>query len=175
VNPIVAPALVGVGLLVACAAAWQLVRARRERRVGRLVAADDGAGAPPVFASPRYRLRGRPDAVRRTRAGVLVPVEVKHREAPRAGPFASHRVQLEAYALLLEEATGRAPPFGVLRYRDRDVRLPWDDRARAELLALRAEVDRPYDGRATPSPARCGGCRWAPVCDRRAPGVLVRG
>jgi CRISPR-associated exonuclease Cas4 len=73
-----------------------------------------------------------------------------------------------AYCLLVEEAEGDPPPFGIVRYRDAEFQVLWDRSARAELLALRRAVAAPYDGRATPSPARCGRCRWAPRCDARA-------
>jgi len=157
-------ALVGVALL-----AWA-VRAiavrRSEARYGTLSAID--AGRPMVMRSERYRLQGRPDAVRRSRDGRLIPIELKTRPSPSAGPAHSHRVQVWAYCLLVEETTGRGPPFGVLRYSDREYQIPWDGDARRELLALRAELDRPYDGRATPSPARCARCPWANVCEARA-------
>ena len=125
------------------------------------------AGRPSVLRSSRYRLAGRPDAVRRTSDGRLVPVELKSRRAPPRGPSRSHLVELWAYCLLLEEASGHAPPFGVLRYADREFRVRWDDASRSQLLAVRAEVDRPYDGRATPSAARCARCSFADVCDAR--------
>jgi CRISPR-associated exonuclease Cas4 len=101
--------------------------------------------------------------------GRLYPVEIKSRAAPPAGPPRSHLVQIAAYCLLVEETTGRAPPFGVLRYSDGGrFRVPWDGATRASLLALRAELDRPYDGRARPSPGRCRGCSWRESCDVRA-------
>ena len=157
----VALAVAGAGLAVAGAAS--LRRRRADRAVGALESVD--AGRPRTLRAVRYRLVGRPDALRRAPDGSLVPVELKHRTAPRGGPFRSHRAQLLAYCLLAEEETGRPPRFGLLRYRDRDVRLPWDRAARAELLALLAEVAAPYDGRADPSPGKCAGCRWSPECD----------
>jgi CRISPR-associated exonuclease Cas4 len=114
-------------------------------------------------------MAGRPDELCRLPTGPVVPVEVKSRAAPAQGPPRSHQVQVEAYCLLVEETTGVAPPFGVLRYADGvEFRVRWDRRAREELLRLREEVDRPYDGRATPTPAKCGGCRWRFECDAAA-------
>jgi CRISPR-associated exonuclease Cas4 len=96
-------------------------------------------------------------------------VEIKSRSAPPRGPPPSHVAQVRAYSWLVEETTGVAPPFGVLRYSDgTEFRVPWDRTARAEILRLRDELDRPYDGRATPSPAKCAGCRWRSVCDASA-------
>ena len=155
--------LVGIGI-----AAWglrALAKRSAESRYGTLRAID--AGAPAVLRSERYRIQGRPDVLRQMRDGRLVPIELKSRASPRSGPAYSHTVQVWAYCLLIEETTGRSPPFGVLRYSDQEYRIPWNTAARRDLLALRAEVLRPYDGRATPSPARCTRCAWVEVCDAR--------
>ena len=157
-------ALGGIGVVAASAAA--LWRRSREARWGAL-SSIDAEDAGPTFRSTRYRLVGRPDVVRRDRTGRRIPVELKRRPAPTGGPFRSHLVQVWAYCLLLEEADGRPPPFGVLRYSDREYVVPWDPRARAELLDLRRAAAGPYDGRATPSPGRCAGCRWFSGCDAR--------
>lgn len=153
----------GVGL-----AAWgirALAARRRETAVGTLVAID--AGRPAVLRSYRYRIQGRPDALRELSIGGWVPLETKSRGSPRGGPTRSHLVQVWAYCLLVEEETGRSPPFAVVRYSDREYRVPWTRESRHELLRLRDELRRPYDGRATPSPARCARCQWFPACDAR--------
>jgi CRISPR-associated exonuclease Cas4 len=155
--------LVGVG--IAAAALRLLAIRRREAAYGSLRAID--AGRPMVLRSARYRLQGRPDEVRQLRDGRLVPIELKSRKSPASGPTHSHTVQVWAYCLLIEETSGRSPPFGVLRYADAEFRIPWNDAARRELLALRAELSRPYDGRATPSIARCAHCAWVRSCDAR--------
>ncbi|MGA9840065.1 MAG: PD-(D/E)XK nuclease family protein [Thermoplasmata archaeon] len=163
-------AVVVVGAIVATVAVRTLLRRRRDRRFGSLVAID--AGASVLLRSARYRLSGRPDVLRRRPDGRLVPVEFKSRPTPASGPFRSHRIQVAAYCLLVEESTGVAPPFGVLRYADGgEFEVPWDRAAREELLRLRFELDRPYDGRATPSRAKCARCPWRAVCDARAPGT----
>jgi len=166
-------ALVPVVLLVGAAgaglSAWALFRRHAESRWGTLSAID--AGRPETLRSERYRLVGRPDVVRRAPDGRRIPVEAKRRSAPAGGPFRSHVVQVWAYCLLLEEVDGRPPPFGVVRYADGEFRVPWTRAAREELLAIRRAVGAPYDGRATPSAGRCGGCRWAPGCDARFPGA----
>ena len=133
---------------------------------GSLVAID--AGRASTMRSDRYRLVGRPDELRRLSDGRTVPVELKSRPTPPRGPTPSHVAQVRAYCLLVEETTGVSPPYGVLRYADGEFRVRWDDRARDELLRVRAEVLSRYDGRATPSPGRCARCRWVRVCDARA-------
>ncbi len=158
-----------VGVLTVLVGLRALGIRQREGRYGTLLAADELPDRGPRLRSQRYAIAGRPDELRRLASGQVVPVEVKSRDAPSRGPLPSHRVQVWAYCLLVEETTGVAPPFGVLRYGDGgEFRVPWDRSAREQLLALRAEVDRPYDGRASPSPAKCAGCRWRDVCDARA-------
>jgi len=158
-----------VGVVGVALVAWALHALsgrRRDAARGRLVAVD--AGRAVTLRSERYRLVGRPDELRRLSDGRVVPVEFKSRPTPPRGPSASHVAQVRAYCLLVEESTGVRPPYGVLRYADREIRVRWDDRARAELLAVRAELLAPYDGRATPSPARCARCPWVRSCDARA-------
>lgn len=168
-GPLVATALVLVGLGLAAWAAHALGARRRARRSGVLVAVDpmDRRGTP--MRSVRYGIVGRPDELRRLRDGRIVPVEVKSRSTPPGGPPRSHRVQVAAYALLVEETTGVPPPYGLLRYSDGgEFRIPWDRAARSELLAIRTAVDLSYDGGGLPTPAKCRRCPWRDACDLRA-------
>jgi len=163
---VVAAVVVVVGLALAAWALRALAQRRVENARGELVAVD--AGRAVTLRSERHRLAGRPDELRRLSDGRLVPVEFKSRATPPRGPTPSHVVQVRAYCLLVEEATGMVPPYGILRYSDGEFRVRWDDRARHELLSLRSALRIPYDGRATPSQARCSRCPWAGVCDARA-------
>lgn len=159
-----------VALLLISIGIASLARRSREARHGILVAVDSGHRGRKL-TSERYRLVGTPDELRRRPDGRIVPVEWKSGRAPLGGPHRSHRVQVAAYCLLVEETEGRPPPYGVLRYGDgSEFTVPWDAPARAAVLAGRRELDRPYDGRADPSPGKCAGCRWRPGCDASAVG-----
>jgi CRISPR-associated exonuclease Cas4 len=145
-----------------------LVR-QRSRRYGALRSVDLPERSGPPLRSERWRLSGRPDEIRERPDGTWIPVEHKSRRSPVGAPPPSHQAQVAAYCLLVEETTGRSPPYGVLRYADGgEFHVLWDDRARAWLWSLRQALDRPYDGRADPSPGKCRGCAWRPWCDRRA-------
>ena len=165
---------VAVGLVAAggvlLAAALLLIAARaRARRSGQLVGVDRPNAHGTFLRADRYRLAGRPDAIRQLTDGRSVPVELKRRGTPRGGPPYSHRLQVAAYCLLIEETSGTPPPYGLLRYSDGgEFRILWDREARADLLGVRAAVDRPYRGAATPSPGRCRRCAFRDVCDVRA-------
>jgi CRISPR-associated exonuclease Cas4 len=180
-------ALAFVLLLLAAAGAW-LASLRGARRAdlpeGRIIYSDTGAPvgriAPVTFnergerqekplLSRRHALVGRPDYLVRTGEGV-VPVEAKSAACPASGvPYESHLMQLACYCLLVEETTGGRVPFGVIRYRDRQLRVDYTDELRAALLALLAEmrgarkapdVHRSHDER-----ARCAACSYREICD----------
>jgi CRISPR-associated exonuclease Cas4 len=77
---------------------------------GVIVAADDSRLGAPTLRSSRLGLIGRPDHL--VRAGdALIPVEQKP-SARRLQP--SHAMQLAAQCLLVEEAYGVRPPFGIV-------------------------------------------------------------
>ncbi len=162
-----AEVLIAFGLLAVGVAVRQgAVRRRRLWTIGRYRAVDtDGHG---VLRSDRHRLVGRPDAIRERPDGRLIPVEYKSRSSPAAVPW-SHEVQVWAYCLLVEEAFGRSPPFGIVAYSDGvEWQIPWDGAARDGLGHLLEEVRRPYAGQARASRARCAACPYRPVCSARA-------
>ena len=173
-------------LLVACVA-WLSAR-RGARQVdlpeGRLIYSDTGAAigriAPVTLnergerqekplLSHRHGLVGRPDYLVQTDEGI-VPVEAKSANCPPNGvPYESHLMQLASYCLLVEDELGERVPFGVIRYRDRQLRVDYTDELRETLLELLAEiraaraaeeVHRSHDER-----ARCAPCRYREMCD----------
>ena len=155
--------------LVALGAGASVVSWVNDRRYGRLRSIDLGDRGSAPLRSPRLRLVGRPDELRELPDRRLVPIEVKTRRAPSEEPPRSHRVQVEAYSLLLEEQEGRPPPYGVLRYGDgTEFRVRYDAEARREVGAMLEEMRRPYDGSARPSVARCRRCAYRRDCDRAA-------
>ncbi|NLG27226.1 MAG: Dna2/Cas4 domain-containing protein [Chloroflexi bacterium] len=143
-------ALLALGLAALLLALLLWWRAREGRTAsglpaGEIVSSDmgDWVTAKPLF-SARYRLAGKPDYLVETKEG-LVPVEVKPgRRAPE--PYDADVLQLAAYCLLVEEASGRRPSHGLLRYADRTFRIPYD-------LALEAALHDTLDAMRTD--ARC--------------------
>lgn len=127
-----------------------------------------------LLESPSLGVRGQLDAVRR-RDGRWIPYEHKRGRACRddggkPGPWPSDKVQLAAYAMLLEESTGQAITEGRVRYHaDKvTVRVPIDEGARDEVRAaikrareLRSQIERPP---LSPDERRCARCSLAPVC-----------
>ena len=139
-----------------------------------LEADDDGEAVSLDLASDAIGLYGKVDCLRR-RDGKYLPYEHKRGRSAKAADdtpqaWPSDRLQIIAYALLLEEAFGEAIPEGRVRYHTSNVtvRVPIDDQARADLLAaiaeaqvLREDIDRPG---ITDNPRLCEKCSLAPVC-----------
>ena len=124
--------------------------------------------------SERWGLTGRIDCVRR-RDGMIVPYEHKRGRSARsregvAETWASDRLQVIAYAALVEEQTGREVSEGRVRYHADNVmvRVPIDDEARGDLARavarareLQRTVVRPP---VTENERLCVKCSLAPVC-----------
>lgn len=149
------------------------VFAGRELHAG-LAADEDGEAIQIELTSERLGLTGKVDCVRR-RDGVHVPYEHKRGKPARSADGAaeawpSDRVQVVAYAVLLEETFGEPIPEGRIRYHAANVtvRVPIDEAARAELQEaisaarrLRESVERPPIAE---NERLCARCSLAPVC-----------
>lgn len=141
------------------------------RPVGRLAPAEVGAEGvkqekPLVSAS--LGLVGRPDYLVEAEDGV-VPVEIKSAAGPAGGrPYDSHVAQLAAYCLLVEDVLDARVPFGVIRYRDRELRVEFTEELRERALALLEEMRAARDAeevhRSHDDPRRCAGCSMRDVC-----------
>jgi CRISPR-associated protein Cas1 len=138
-----------------------------------LSADEDGERIQLELADPTMGLVGKVDAVRR-RDGSLLPYEHKRGRAKRDGtiaePWPSDRLQVIAYSLLIESATGEAITEGRIRYHAENVtvRVPIDDRARKDLASavalarsLRESTERPP---VAENERLCVRCSLAPVC-----------
>jgi CRISPR-associated exonuclease Cas4 len=74
-----------------------------------------------------------------------------------------------AYCVLVEDATGRPPPYGLLRYKAETFRIDYNRETRAHLLSIvermrnaasAGEVHRGHD-----QPGRCHACAYKTVCE----------
>ncbi|GAP12312.1 CRISPR-associated exonuclease, Cas4 family [Longilinea arvoryzae] len=138
---------------------------------GRVIYADPKMWGRPekAFFDVQTGLTGKPDYLVE-QGGDLLPVEVKSAWAPPA-PYASHLFQLIAYCLLVERATGKRPPYGILRYRDRtfaiDYTHEWEERLLEELDVMRALEKRGEADRSHDEAGRCRKCGYRSVCDQK--------
>jgi len=144
--------------------------------VGEVVYSDTGQWEKQekTLVSRRYGLVGRPDyLVRVVENGqtIPVPVEVKSRRRP-AEPYASHILQLATYCLLVEDVLKVRPAYGLLRYADATLRIPYSDELRARVLAtadaIRAARNAKNVGRDHQDLNRCRNCGYRRACGSEA-------
>ena len=145
------------------------------RPVGRVAGTEvgrDGKRQERPLVSEALELVGRPDYLIEAEGGV-VPVEVKSTSSPPGGrPYDSHLAQLAAYCLLVEDVLGATVPYGLVKYRDREVRVEYTDELRERALALieelKADMNASAEGREVhrshEDPRRCAGCSLRDVC-----------
>ncbi len=145
------------------------------RRLHVELEADDGDDWHHlVLENPTLGLRGKIDALR-TRNGQTIPYEHKRgrcyrdrENKPQA--WESDRIQILAYACLIEAELGITVPEGRIRYHADNVlvHVPLDDQARQDVLnnierarLLRLSPERPP---VTANERLCARCSLAPVC-----------
>ena len=138
-------------------------------KLGELVTDEQGRKVERPLFSKQYDLVGRPDYLVET-DGRIIPVEVKSARMPAsARPYDSHVFQVAAYCLLIEDVLSASVPYGVIRYRDGEMRVDYTPALRDALLdvmdEMRAarnasEVHRSHD-----EPNRCARCAVRGVCD----------
>lgn len=126
------------------------------------------------FESEKFGLIGKADCIRK-RDGQIIPYEHKRGRAARSPDgkpetWASDRLQIIAYSLLVEENTGVNISEGRVRYHadNATVRVPIDERARTDFetaLArakfLQTSVERPP---VAANERLCVKCSLAPIC-----------
>ena len=143
------------------------------RRLHEELATGEGEFVSLVLESESLGIRGKVDCLRR-RDGLLIPYEhkrgrsAKGEDGPQAWP--SDRLQVCAYALLVEEHAGTPIAESRIRYHANNttVRVPVDQKARedvrqavARAQELSQSVERPP---ITENDRLCLRCSLAPVC-----------
>lgn len=153
-------------------AARAAIKAREKASLpeGKVLYSDTGREKRPAqtVVSWRHGLKGRPDYIIETAEGII-PVEIKSATCPRSGrPYDSHVMQLICYCLLCEEVMNASVPFGIIRYRDREVRVNYTRELRGRLLSLLGEMRKARESESVhrnhSQAARCAGCGFNEVC-----------
>lgn len=165
-----------IALVIALIGVLALAASSRGRRnsglpTGEIRASDVGLEerGKPLY-SARYGLTGTPDYVVETSRGT-VPVEVKPTRTEEE-PHQSHLLQVLAYCLLLEEQSGRKPPYGLLRYSTATFKVDYNRATRAHLLEMldamrqKSEEEEWEVERSHNVAGRCRACGYREVCDR---------
>jgi CRISPR-associated exonuclease Cas4 len=137
-------------------------------RIAPVTVNAEGLKQERPLRSEELELVGRPDYLIKTEQGII-PVEVKSTTCPPDGrPYDSHLAQLAAYCLLVEDVLKASVPYGIIRYRDRELRVDYTDEMRDGIIALLGEIKdaRPAEDvhRSHEDERRCRGCSMREVC-----------
>ena len=167
--PILLVVILLVGALITASAALKM-RERTALPSGRVVYSDTvrEQRQTETLVSWQYRLKGRPDYLVETSEGII-PVELKSAVRPPSGrAYESHIMQLACYCLLCEETFNTRVPFGLIRYRDGEVRVEYTAKLRARLLSLLEEIQSARSianvHRNHSQVRRCAGCGFRDGC-----------
>lgn len=109
-------------------------------------------------------VRGIIDCILQFRDGALIPIEYKTGKAPSRGVWPGHKLQVGAYAVLMEREFGVRIDYGVIRYLDhsREEKVYVNPALRDEVLQLIRQVQ---DLLTSPTlPARISNERKCVVC-----------
>jgi hypothetical protein len=90
----------------------------------------------PVPVIRRYALKGKRSALVRTPSGDLIPVERKKTCAPRRGPYDGDQIRATAYCILVDEESGRTPPFMHIQHADRWFDVPYTPERKRWVLEM---------------------------------------
>jgi CRISPR-associated exonuclease Cas4 len=163
-----------IGLAI-LAVVFLLISGRRRNATGlppgRVIYTDTRGWKPaeaPLFDA-LHAIAGKPDYLVEQN-GRVIPVEVKSGFAPEQ-PYESHVFQLAAYCRLVEYSTGKRPPYGILKYRNRVFAVDYSPQLEERLIDLLTEMRQqarqgPLD-RSHEEAARCARCGFRSVCDQK--------
>ena len=162
-----------IGTFVLLGILFLLLSRKRGLPEGEVIYEDlvrDGIRIKPL-RSEELGLTGQPDMLIR-HGGQLIPVEVKSAPAGKR-PYPSHVHQLAAYCLLVEKAYGYRPPYGIIRYRDRQFEVPFTKEMEDQLLWMLDEMrEINLNGDLPPvcdDPRKCQHCGYSRLCHPELP------
>ena len=89
--------------------------------------------------SEKYGLRGKPDYIIKV-GDEYIPVEQKSMEANH--PRFSHVMQVTAYCMIIEDIYGKPPPYGIIKYSNRQFKIPYEERWKNIVMKIRKNMLR---------------------------------
>lgn len=126
------------------------------------------SGEGRELVSETYGIRGTPDYIIKL-DDEYIPVEEK--SASRDSPVFPHVIQVTAYCMLVEDHYGKAPSYGILKYRDTEFKIPYERRWKTLVLTLRDNLleasERGEAHRNHRNPKKCEHCARREYCPER--------
>ncbi len=87
--------------------------------------------------SEKYGIRGKPDYILCIDDD-FIPVEEK--SANLQSPPLSHVIQVTAYCMLVEDKYGKSPPYGIIKYKENQFKIPYEIRWKNMVIQLRKKL-----------------------------------
>jgi CRISPR-associated exonuclease Cas4 len=170
-NAVVIWLLVAIGIVILLLIVLEIRTRRSESSYDEIVYDDSGiqkVPEKPLFDS-ELRLAGKPDFLLK-KDGVLIPVEMKSTQI-RNSAYDNHLYQLLAYCRLTEKTYGERPPFGILRYRNKAIKISYTIEKEAALssviAAMRSDIQNGVHSRSHQQPSRCLNCGYRGRCPEK--------
>jgi len=96
-----------------------------------------GAIEGEEIVSTKYGIRGKPDYIIKLEED-YIPIEEKTADLDTP-PF-PHVIQLTAYCMLIEDKYGKAPPYGIIRYKNYKFKIPYEKRWKDMVISFREKM-----------------------------------
>lgn len=120
------------------------------------------------IVSQSYGIKGKPDYILKIDDD-YIPVEEK--SADFASPKYPHVIQITAYCMLIEEKYGKIPPYGILKYKNSEFKIPYENRWKNRVLKIRENIiEDAKKGEAHRNhynPKKCKNCVRRDYCEER--------
>ena len=92
---------------------------------GNIIYSDSEKKPGELLHATSVALVGKPDFLIK-KNGYIIPVELKRGKTPESA-YPNHVAQLYAYCLLVREKFGVRPPYGILQYPEKELRLEYPE------------------------------------------------
>ncbi len=127
-----------------------------------------GSDGGEEIVSKKYGIKGKPDYVIKIN-NEYIPVEEK--TADLQSPTFPHVIQITAYCMLIEDKYGTPPPYGILKYKNAEFKIPYEKRWKEITTQLRKnmlkDIERGIAHRNHNNPKKCARCIRREYCPEK--------
>lgn len=118
--------------------------------------------------SEKYGIRGKPDYILKLNDD-YIPVEEKSFVSDY--PKFSHVMQVTAYCMIIEDKYGKPPPYGIIKYENRQFKIPYEKRWKNAVLKIKEnmmkDIEKGESHRNHSNEKKCEGCARREYCPER--------
>jgi len=120
------------------------------------------------IVSEKYGIRGKPDYIVKI-GNEYIPVEEKSMQSDH--PKFSHVMQITAYCMMVEDVYGKEPPYGIIKYENRQFKIPYEERWKKVVERIRKnilrDIKRGYTHRNHHNIKKCERCARRQYCPEK--------